>query len=163
MTTEVTVGPPAGKKPAGPEIAVTSAPASAVGLTPEERRQRYDALRARMGRAMTETTPPAGKAGYWARINDAPEMGRLEYLGFKIVKDDPKHPAWIANGAKEDGTYVIGDVILMEIDADIYEFLLHENVERGREMIEGASGAFELEAARSGVPTFDPGSKSKGR
>jgi hypothetical protein len=161
MGVEVTQGPPKAD-----EIKVTSAPAVTGSLTPEERRQRYDALRARMGRPMSETTPPAGKAGYWARINDAPEMGRLEYLGFKIVKDDPKHPAWKANGLKEDGTYVIGDVILMEIDADIYEFLLNENVERGREMIEGASESFKLEAQRQGVPTFDvnkPASNSKGR
>ena len=156
MATEITTAPP--------KTSVTSAPASAAELTPEQRRQRYDELRARMGHSMTEVTPPAGKAGYWARINDAPEMGRLEYLGFKIVRDDPKHPAWKANGSKEDGTYVIGDVILMEIDADIYEFLLHENVERGREMIEGASESFKMEAQRQGVPTFDVSKPStKGR
>lgn len=158
MATEITTGPPK----TDPKIAVTSAPASAVELTPEQRRQRYDELRTRMGKQMTEVTPPAGKSGYWARTNDAAEMGRLEYLGFKIVKDDPSHPAWKANGAKEDGTYIIGDVILMEIDADLYEFLLNENVERGREMIEGASESFKLEAQRQGVPTFDV-SKSKGR
>jgi hypothetical protein len=154
MTTEITQS--------APKSVVTSAPAATEALTPEERRQRYDELRARMGKSMTEVVPPAGKAAYWARKDDASEMGRLEYLGFKIVKDDPTHPAWKANGSKEDGTYIIGDVILMEIDVDLYEFLLNENVERGRQMIEGAADSFKAEAARQNVPTFDV-TKSKGR
>jgi hypothetical protein len=158
MATDITTGPP---KQSG--IAVASAPASAVALTPEQRRQRYDELRARMGRQMTEVTPPAGKAGYWARVNDAPEMGRLENLGFVVVKDNPSAPAWKANGAKDDGTYVIGDVILMEIDADLYQFLLDENIERGRQMVEGGSDSFKLEAQRQGVPTFDVSKSMKGR
>jgi hypothetical protein len=156
MAIDITQAPP--KVPITP----ASAPPAKTALTLEERRQRYVDLRARMGRSMTEVTPPAGKAGYWARKDDANEMGRLEYIGFIIVHDDPKQPIWKANGAKEDGTYIIGDVILMEIDAETYEFLLNENVERGRQMIEGASESFKSEAARQGVPTFDV-SKPKGR
>jgi len=158
MATEITQAPPK----TDPKIAVVSAP-TAAPLTPEQKRQRFAELRSRMGRSMTEVTPPAGKAAYWARKDDAPEMGRLEYLGFSIVKDDPKNPAWKANGGKEDGTYIIGDVILMEIDADIYEFLLNENVERGRQMIEGAAEGFKNEAARQGVPTFDVSKPTRGR
>jgi hypothetical protein len=154
MAVEITQGPP--------KIAVSSAPATTEALTPEARRQRYAELRARMGRQMTEVTAPAGKSGYWARKDDLAEMGRLEYLGFKIVKDNPKQPAWKANGAREDGTYIIGDVILLEIDSDLYEFLLNENIERGRQAVEGASESFKIEAARQNVPTFDV-SKPKGR
>ncbi len=83
------------------------------------------------------------------------ELGRLEYLGFVIVRDNPKQPAWKANGSREDGTYIVGDVILMEIDSEIYDFLLNENVERSTQMIEGASSGFKDEAARQNVPTFD--------
>jgi len=112
---------------------------------------------------MTEVTPPAGKAGYWARKDDVNEMGRLDYIGFTIVRDDPKNPAWRANGLKEDGTYIVGDVILMEIDAEVYDFLLNENVERGRQMVEGASAEFKAQAERQGVPTFDVSKPTKGR
>src|SRR3979490_1272169 len=121
---------------------IANAPASTEGLTPEQRRQRFAELRARMGRSMTEVTAPAGKTGYWARKDDMNELGRLEYLGFVIVRDKPKQPAWKGNGAREDGTYIVGDVILMEIDSEIYDFLLNENVERGAQMIEGASTGF---------------------
>jgi hypothetical protein len=161
MATQITTGPPKAPEPIlGAPIQVSSAPAATEGLTQEKKRQRFAELRARMGKAMTETTPPAGKAGYWARKDDASEMGRLEYLGFTIVHDDPKHPAWKANGAKVDGTYIIGDVILMEIDAELYQFLLDENVDRGRQMIEGVSDSFKANSAQHGVPTFDV-SKSK--
>ena len=157
MATEITTGPP--KAP----VTVVSAPPATEGLTAEQRRQRFAELRARMGRSMTEVTPPAGKAAYWARKDDANEMGRLEYLGFRIVHDDPKKPTWKANGARDDGTYIVGDVILLEIDAELYEFLLDENVQRGRQMIEGASASFKQEAARQGVPTFDVTKPAKGR
>lgn len=160
MATDITTAPPKSDK-IPPAVEVTSAPPAAKGLTPEERRQRYAELRARMGRSMTETTPPAGKAGYWARKDDVNEMGRLEYIGFTIVRDNPKAPVWKANGLKEDGTYIVGDVILMEIDADLYEFLLQENVERGRQMIEGAGESFKQEAERQGVPSFDVAGKGR--
>lgn len=157
MATEITTAPPK-----SPEIKVASAPASTEGLTPEQRRQRFAELRARMGKSRTEVIAPAGKAGYWARKDDEHELGRLEYLGFSIVHDNPAAPAWKANGGREDGTYVVGDVILLEIDAETYDFLLNENVERGRQMIDGASDAFKDAAATQQVPTFDV-TKPKGR
>jgi hypothetical protein len=115
-----------------------------------------------MGRSQIEVVPPAGKTGYWASLSDTHELGRLDWLGFKIVHDDPKNPAWKANGAREDGTYVVGDVILMEIDSELYEFLQQEYVEINEAQRKNAPRNFEDEAAAKGVPTFEVAKAPRG-
>lgn len=124
-------------------------------LTADEKRQRFAALRARMGRSQIEVTPPAGKTGYWAPVNDTRELGRLEWLGFHIVHDDPKQPAWKANGMKEDGTYVIGDVILVEISTEDYETIQQTYVDQHESMMINTKASFKEDAAQQGVPTFE--------
>jgi hypothetical protein len=135
-------------------IQVQSAP-PAKQLTPEERKKLLTSLRERMGRSQIETTPPAGKVGYWAHTTDTREMGRLQWVGFQIVHDDPAKPAWKANGIKEDGTYVCGDVILMEIDEQIYELLQQEYIDINEAQRKNAPQVFISDADAKGVPTFE--------
>jgi hypothetical protein len=126
-------------------------------LTMEEKRQRFAALRQRMGRSQIEVTPPAGKSGYWAHLTDTRELGRLDWVGFKIVHDDPKDPKWKANGLKEDGTYIVGDVILMEIDTWLFEMLQQEYVDVNEAQRKNAPRVFKDEAEKQGSPVFEVG------
>jgi len=142
-----------------PKIEIQSAPLAKGVLTDEERKKRFQELRQRQGRSMLHTEGPPGKTGYWARKNDSAELSRLEYVGFSIVKDDPKHPSWKATGLQEDGTYVVGDVILMEIDSVLYQMLLDDDAKRCRDMIPSASSNFQVEAAKQDVPTFETSGK----
>lgn len=133
-----------------PVSAATSKP-----LTPVERQQRFAELRRRMGKSQIEVTPPAGKVGYWVDKDDIREIGRLRWLGWEIVHDDPKQPAWTANGAQSDGTYVIGDVILMEIDQDSYDLIQEEYLSRHSAMMENTRANFASDAGQQGVPVFE--------
>jgi len=119
------------------------------------RARKYEALRQKMSRSRLSVKPPPGKTGYWARKDDEGELSRLDYLGFKIVHDDPKSPKWQANGFKQDGTYQIGDVVLLECDSDVYEFLLDENQRQADQLVSGAKESFLGEAEKYGVPTFE--------
>lgn len=138
-----------------PPTTLESAPAAATTLTPERRRTLFAELRSRMGRSQIEVVPPAGKHGYWAPTDDTREMGRLAWLGFTIVHDDPKKPIWKANGAKSDGTYVIGDVILMEIAEEIYEFYQQEYRDLNLAQRTNAARTFQEDAESQGVPAFE--------
>jgi hypothetical protein len=81
-------------------------------------------------------------------------MSRLEYLGYRVVKDDPKKRKWVANGAREDGTYIMGDLILMEIEADLHDALLRNNEDRARAQVGEAQEGILANADEAGVPTF---------
>jgi hypothetical protein len=90
-------------------------------------------------------------------------MGRLSWLGFSIVHDDPKNRAWQANGAKEDGTYVIGDVILMEIDRETYEFIQGEYIQTHEAMLKNTKATFISDAEAAGVPAFEVAKRGASR
>jgi hypothetical protein len=124
-------------------------------MTPEERLAFYTKMRKRMGTSALSVIPPKGFTAYWARKDDAKEMSRLDILGFSIVHDDPKNPKWQANGRKQDGTYQLGDVILMQIPTDEYQFFLAENDVRAKQLVEGARSTVQSEAEKAGVPTFE--------
>lgn len=141
-------------------VPVSAAPAQP--LTLDEKKKKFAELRSRMGRSQIEVTPPAGKSGYWAPLDDTREHGRLGWLGFHVVHDDPKAPIWRANGLKEDGTYVVGDVILMEIDSWIYEMLQQEYVEVNEAQRKNAPRVFAEEAERQGSPVFEVGKPPRG-
>jgi len=135
--------------------AVTSAPKTRPSLSPQEKKALYQKLRERMRRQILEVAQwPLGRTPYWARKQDRNEMSRLDVLGFKIVVDDPKMHRWSANGRKEDGTFQLGDLILMDIDSDSYEFYLQDNIERSDALVRAAKEDFQAEAAKKGVPTF---------
>jgi hypothetical protein len=57
---------------------------------------------------------------------------------------------------QNDGMHRRADVILYEIDRDLYEALYAADVMRGIENIEAASESFQLSLMRDGVKTFKP-------
>lgn len=135
---------------------VTSAPPARKQLSEEERKALYAKLRDRMRKSRLEILhPQLGRSYYWARSKDETELSRLDMLGFRVVKSDPKTPKPVANGLHEDGTYQLGDVILMDIDSEIYEYYLQDNIARADALIHSSQESFREEAERQGVPTFE--------
>lgn len=129
---------------------------------PEARREWYRQMRERMGKSRFAVEKvPAGYTPYWARKDDEAELSRLDMYGFKIVHDDPKNPRYKANGLRDDGTYVLGDVILMEIQTEMYEFYKEENLEQARMLVEGVPQSFINEAEKQKVPAFEVDEKHK--
>lgn len=121
----------------------------------KELKQRHDALRARMATSKLKVIAPTGFTPYWARKDDTAEMARLDYLGFRIVKEPPDgEPRFKAQGRRVDGTYVMGDVILMEIKTEEYEFYISENSSRAAAMSQAAKDKFREDAEKVGAPTF---------
>jgi hypothetical protein len=100
---------------------------------------------------------------FWAHRSDSQELDRLDLIGYNIVREPNAEnvlagkakPAVSAGGLRNDGTYVLGDVILMECDQDIYEFLMMENEERANNMLNAARDNFLIEAEKAGAPTFE--------
>ena len=124
-------------------------------LSAEERRQLYDKLRLRMSTSKLAVTAPPGMQAYWARKNDDSEMARLDYLGFrKVIEINGQPKRYKAQGLREDGTYVMGDVILMEISSDEYNFYVEENSRKASEMARSAKEKFVEDAEKQGAPTF---------
>ena len=143
------------------KIEVASAPVGP-SRSPEEKKALYQKLRARLGQSRFRVAKSApGFTPYWARKDDAEEMSRLDVLGFRIVHDDPKSPRYQANGLKEDGTYQLGDVILMEISTDEYDFYKQDNLERAHVLAYGAKKAFINEAQGQNVPAFEVDSQHR--
>lgn len=133
-------------------------------LTPEEKKKRYRELRNRVRQASDQTVVQ-GKADthyFWANKTDEPELIRLQSLGYVIVKEpDPQgvlkgtaKPRIVAAGLQPDGTYVRGDVILMEIPQEEYEFFLLEIEQRHEENRGSIIEEFRTEAEQAGAPTF---------
>lgn len=145
------------------DIKVTSA-APAEELSNEERRKRYAQLRERLGRSKLEVKGEPGVHYFWADANDQAELVRLDYVGYQIVREkDPKHPKVQAAGLKEDGTYVIGDVILMQCTEELYQMIVQDNQERSDAAVLGATEGFKSEALKKGIPVFDVPIPKKGR
>jgi hypothetical protein len=137
------------------QISVVSAP-PAIPTDPEARRAWYRSMRERMSKSHFAVEKiPAGYTPYWARKDDEVELARLDVLGFKVVRDDPKHPRYRANGLRADGTYIMGDVILMEVPTELYAFYEQENLDRARMMVEGVPQQFISEAEKAGAPAFE--------
>lgn len=114
-------------------------------------------LRARMSRSKLEVTAPKGWTAYWARKDDDAELGRLDYLGFRIVKEssDPTKQRYKAQGRRADGTYVMGDIILMEIPTEEWDMYQSMNDERAKGMPQAAKDRFREDAEKQGAPTFN--------
>jgi hypothetical protein len=129
-------------------------------LTEEERAARYKELRERLAVSRIYVRPPAGIVCRWVRRDDANDISYHEWLGFVVAKDDPKEAKHkrrfqTAVPIKEDGTYIVGDVILMEIDQDTYEFFLAERLRMANAAPAAAKTGFKEQAAQKQVPTFE--------
>lgn len=159
-----TTAPAANAAPSS-EIPVASSASSNTPLTKEERKKRYEQLRQKLGRSKLEVTNGDPTLHYaWIDNTDKGEMIRLQSLGYFIVREAQatevlkgKAKAKVnASGLHEDGTYVIGDVILMACPIEVWEFVQLNIEERHEELMGAAVEDFKNEAAKSGVPTFEP-------
>lgn len=120
-----------------------------------KKKELYEKLRLRMGTSKLSVQGPAGFTPYWARKEDDTEMARLDYLGFRVVRELEGQPKrYKAQGSRADGTYTMGDVILMEIPTEEYDFYRGENSRRAAEMASSAKAKFVEDAEKQGAPTF---------
>jgi hypothetical protein len=100
---------------------------------------------------------------FWADKNDDPELIRLDSLGYTIVREPNveqvlagKAKAKLqAAGLKEDGTYVRGDLILMQVPQEDYEFFLLDIEQRHEQGMKGITEEFREQARMAGAPTFE--------
>jgi hypothetical protein len=142
----------------------------AAQLTAEERERRYKDLRQRMGKPRLEVRGEPGIHYLWASRSDANELDRLDLVGYTIVRcENAKEvlagkakPKIEAGGLREDGTYIQGDVFLMQVDEEIYEFIMLENERKSNNQQSSAKENFIYEAEQKGVPSFEV-DKSKSR
>lgn len=128
------------------------------------RKQRYAVLRKKLGRPKLEVRGKPGIHYFWAdNVRDQGEIIRLSGVGYSICRE-PKakevlagtaKPEIEANGLCEDGTYKIGDVILMQCPEEVYEFLELDKSERHEDLVHGVSETFKANAQDLGVPTFE--------
>lgn len=146
-----------------------AAPQKPAAMTPEERKRRYHEYLKRTGRSRLEVKGGDPNLHYfWAPKNDDAEMVRLDYLGYQIVrlanakdvmagKGEATHNSYPINavGLKEDGTFSIGDVILVACPAETYEFHMLDVEERSEAQIAASVEEFKSTARQRGVPTFD--------
>ena len=142
-------------------INITSQPGSAKPLTTEERKHLLESLRRNLGQSRLKVEGPSDMHPYWARLNDTSEMSRLESFGFRVVVEDRVKRRYKASGLREDGTYALGDVILMEVPKEVYDFLEREILQTASNLIASAKLTFKEGAERRGVPTFDVQPKVK--
>jgi hypothetical protein len=142
--------------------AVVSSPA--VGHVDEvSKRARYEALRQKLGASRLTVVGHPGRHYFWGPLEDRNEQARLDSIGYTIVREPDAaavlagkaQPKIKANGLREDGTYCLGDVILMECSEETYEFIMLHNSERHEQMALGAQRDFRTEAERLAVPVFD--------
>lgn len=139
-------------------------------MTAEERERRYAELRGRMQMSRIFVEPPAGIAVRWVRKDDPVDISTHKWMGFEHVVEDIALPALkegerpgmpgrrrfrTAVPANADGTYTVGDVILMEIAEDDYEFYIQEGVNRSRSLVDAGKENFLSEAEKHDVPVFE--------
>lgn len=132
-------------------------------MSREERKQRYAQYQKKLGRSKLEVHGDPNIHYFWADKNDDGELVRLDFLEYFIVKE-PKAkevlagtatPKVRAAGLREDGTYIIGDVILMGCPMEIYEFHMMDVEERSEAQIAASVEQFKSSAQQRGIPTFD--------
>jgi hypothetical protein len=147
----------------GTTIISTPSAAQSAALTEEQKKKRYQELRQRLGRPRLEVIGVPGRHYFWAHRSDTNEMDRLDLVGYTLTREPnaaevlsgKAKPKVQAGGLREDGTYIQGDVILMDCDLEVYEFMMLENEERASGMISSAKDNFVIEQERRGVPTFE--------
>ena len=147
----------------GATVIETVSAVPAATLTAEARKRRYEELRKRIGKPRLEVKGDPTKHYFWGPRGDSNELDRLDLIGYSIVRCDnvkdvmagEAKPKVEAAGLREDGTYVLGDVILLQCDKEVYEFLLLDNEERSNAQQASAKYNFTTEAEKKGVPTFE--------
>jgi hypothetical protein len=170
MTTPAT-SQPLGKIADGVTVIEPISAVPSATLTAEERLKRYNELRSRLGRSRLEVVGLPGIHYFWGPRGDSNELDRLDLLGYKIVREPnaeavlagKAQPKIKAAGLRQDGTYVLGDVMLLECDEEIYEFLMLDNEQRSNSQVQAAKDNFLFEAEKVGAPTFEVDKSKVGR
>ena len=141
-------------------MADQTAPAIDKAKNDEERHRRYAELtrRASLSPIYARHRDPAMYVR-WVR-DDKYDIATHKHMLFEFAKDSPKTPEPQRRintvvPVSDDGLYRTGDVILMEIKRDDYEFYLNENVKRSKLMVNSGKDSFKNDAKRLKVPTFD--------
>jgi hypothetical protein len=73
-----------------------------------------------------------------------------EAMGWQVCKDPKVKTRW----QKEDGTHVRADLVLYEIDKELFEAMMAYNQLRGIEAVEGNPEAFMAALDRDKVPAY---------
>ena len=130
-----------------------------VRLSPEERAKRYEHLarRSQLSAIYARHRDP-NLYVRWSR-DDKFDIATHRHLGFEFARDNPKAKPENRRidtvvPISDDGFYRTGDVILMEIERDAYEYYCNQNVVRARAQIEQGKEEFRNEARKRRVPTF---------
>ncbi len=147
--------------PSPSSIDVISQPGPAKPLTSEERKHLLINLRRNMGQSRLRVVGPSDMHPYWARLHDMEEMSRLESYGFRVVVEDRANIRYRASGLRQDGTYIQGDVILMEAPKEVWDYLVKDYLSTAKSLVASAKTTFKDEANRAGVATFDVETKVK--
>lgn len=164
MTTQPVPDPKSSEKPV-----LTNAPTLGQ-LTPAQRKQRYAQLRERMGKSKLKVEGEPGLHYFWAHKSDDAQIIEFESKEYWIVKEPnakevlagKAKPKIVASGLREDGTYIVGDVILMACKLEVYEFLMLDQDEQMEQMKRAAVDDFRTEAESVGAPVFETTPKKKG-
>jgi hypothetical protein len=139
-------------------------------LLEEEKKARYAKFRRAARHSRFEVKGKEGIHYLWAPREDSSEMTRLSMLDYSIVREPnvkevlagTKEAVVKAGGLREDGTYVIGDVILVQCTEEQYQFALQDVEDSHNELLTSAKDNFIDEANKAGVPTFEVTKKLKG-
>jgi len=134
--------------------------ANAKSLTKEERETRWKELREKLALSRIYVKAPAGITPRWVRKDDSNDMSYHEWMGFVIAREDPKVPKdkrrfQTSVPIREDGTYIVGDVILMEIDTETYQFYIRERLQQANAIPQAAKKEFREQAEALKAPTFE--------
>lgn len=97
---------------------------------------------------------------YWAATY-AEELSRYQALGWEVVKGDTGRKLKTRGGPREDGTHVIGDVILCSMPRIEFEAYLELNWENALAMAQGYQQEFIDKASEMGVPAFRTGGRRR--
>lgn len=136
-------------------ITPVSAPPAAT-QTPEARQALYKSIRERLRRSALEVKGRPGKAYFWGRKHDEVEMSRYTFLGFVVAQTDPRKPEIQAAGMKADGTFEVGDVILLEMDSLEYQALQDEYNARAHAQLREVPETFIAEVDQSQTDKYKP-------
>jgi len=163
MSTTPTTSQPAPATQGGTTVITPVSAEPSAELNAAARKKRYEDLRQRMGRSRLEVHGKPGRHYLWAPRGDGNELDRLDLQGYSITREPnaaevlkgKAKPQIKANGLKEDGTYVLGDVILVDCDEEVYEFIMMQNEEKSNAQQSSARDNFVFETEKQGVPTFE--------
>lgn len=140
----------------------TSAPVMPIS---EEEKLRLIALSEQnINASILKVDGPQGFRPYWAnRVLDGAvgSVGYFEIKGFVIARDNPKKPEserfWKARGFQPNGTYVIGDLILMFCPNEVWDKYEQQNLANANRSTEKVKKNFKDVAANlDGVSVYVP-------